>query len=247
MRGGTKVNDEEETREQLVNELPALRQRVAKLQAAEAERVRAEEEIRGLAEFPSENPNPVLRVAQDGTVTYANKAGSSLLSTWGIQVGQPLPVGQRKVVLDVLSSGSSETIEVEVEDRVLSLTFAPVADAGYVNVYGLDITERVRAEERIGFLAQVLNTSPLSVIATDANANIVYVNPATERLFGYKSDELLGRDPIILNAEPNAEEVQQDMLDKIEEGEVWTGELLNRRKNGDVFPLVAPHLIVERT
>jgi PAS domain S-box-containing protein len=111
------------------------------------ERKWAEEEIGRLAKFPGENPNPVLRVAKDGTILYVNKASQPLLNVWGCQEGQPLPDYWRKFTSDVLSSGTSEDTEVEVEDRILSLTFAPVVEADYVNVYGLDVTERERAEE----------------------------------------------------------------------------------------------------
>ena len=113
------------------------------------DRVRAEEEIRGLSRFPSENPNPVLRVAGEGTVLYANQASQPLLSAWGCQVGQPLVDEWRELTADALRSSLKRDIELAVEDRVLSLTFAPVADADYVNAYGLDITERVRAEEAL--------------------------------------------------------------------------------------------------
>ena len=111
------------------------------------ERKRAEEKIRELAKFPSENPSPVLRIAKDGTILHVNKAGLPLLNAWGCQVGRPLPDDWRKFSLDVLSSGLRKDTEAEYEDRILSLTFAPVVDAGYVNVYGLDITARKRAEE----------------------------------------------------------------------------------------------------
>ncbi len=55
------------------------------------ERKRAEEQAEELARFPSENPNPVLRVARDGTVIYANKAAMPLLNSWGCDIGRPLP------------------------------------------------------------------------------------------------------------------------------------------------------------
>jgi PAS domain-containing protein len=113
------------------------------------ERKRAEEEIIRLAEFPSENPNPVLRVAKDGTILYANKGSLPLLNLWGSQVGQLLPDDWRKFTSDALTSGSRKEAEAEHDDHILSLTFAPVVDAEYVNVYGLDITERKRAEEEI--------------------------------------------------------------------------------------------------
>ena len=113
------------------------------------ERKRAEEEIERLARFPSENANPVLRVAKDGTILYANAASMPLLNAWGCQVNQPLSDEWREFILDVLGCGSSRETEVECEDHVLSLMFAPVLGAGYVNVYGLDITERKRAEEAL--------------------------------------------------------------------------------------------------
>ena len=64
-------------------------------------------------------------------------------------MSQPLPDEWRKLTSDVLNSRSPKETEVEVKDRVLSLTFAPVVDGGYVNVYGLDVTERKQAEEAL--------------------------------------------------------------------------------------------------
>jgi CheY-like chemotaxis protein len=106
-----------------------------------------EEEIRVLAEFPSQNPNPVLRIGRDGTVLYANDASEPLLRSWGCQPGQRLPDMWYRFALDVFSFGSSANKEVEFGDRVLSLLFAPVEGGDYVNVYGFDVTERRRLEE----------------------------------------------------------------------------------------------------
>jgi len=113
------------------------------------ERKRAEEEIESLARFPGEDPYPVLRITKDGTILYANEASLPLMDIWGCQVGQSLPKNWREYVEGVFDSGTGKEIEVEVEDRVLSLTFAPVSSADHANVYGLDITERKRAEEAL--------------------------------------------------------------------------------------------------
>ncbi len=111
------------------------------------ERKRVEAEINILARFPSENPNPVLRIARDGTVLYANQASLPLLSEWGCQIGQRSPEHCYKFVLEALSSGSSKVTELEGQGRIFSLTFAPVREADYVNMYGLDVTERRRIED----------------------------------------------------------------------------------------------------
>jgi PAS domain S-box-containing protein len=113
------------------------------------ERKRAEERIKKLAEFPSENPTPVLRIAEDGRIMYANEASQPLLSLWECRLGECLSQDWSKLISDVISSGIRKDIEVGYEDHVYFLTFAPIADAGYVNAYGFDITKRKQAEEAL--------------------------------------------------------------------------------------------------
>jgi len=113
------------------------------------ERTRAEEEIKELSGFPAENPNPVLRIGGDGLVLHANEASAPLLDHWACEVGRPCPEHWREAVADVLGSGSSVTEEIECGDRTLLLTVAPITESGYVNVYGLDITDRRELEGRL--------------------------------------------------------------------------------------------------
>jgi PAS domain S-box-containing protein len=113
------------------------------------ERKRAEKKIRHLARFPSENPNPVLRVAKDGTILYANEASRPFLKTWQRKIDQCLPDEWHQLILDSLDSGLRKDVELEYDDRSFSLTIAPVNDADYVNLYGLDITERKGMEKAV--------------------------------------------------------------------------------------------------
>jgi len=107
---------------------------------------RAEAEIRSLAKFPAENPNPVLRVARDGSILFANPASKLLLDDWGCQVGQRLPRERRDAILDAMQRGCVTELEVFCADRTYSILCAPIPDSQYVNVYGRDITERKQAE-----------------------------------------------------------------------------------------------------
>ncbi len=113
------------------------------------ERKKAEEEIKGLAKFPSENPNPVLRVKRKGTILFANNAASIILDYWGTQTGQSVPEDWHKHVLDVLRAGKSNNYEMKIKDHIFSITLAPVVEEGYVNFYGLDITEKKKMEEAL--------------------------------------------------------------------------------------------------
>ena len=115
------------------------------------ERKRAEQEIENLAKFPSESPDPVLRIAKDGTIIFANNAAHPLLDAWSSQdqQGAVLPGEWSKLAGDVLVSGQREDIEDEHSGRTFLVTFAPVVEAGYVNLYARDITRRKQVEEQL--------------------------------------------------------------------------------------------------
>ena len=113
------------------------------------ERRRAEEEIRSLARFPAENPNPVLRLDKNGIVLARNEASKTLLPEWKPEVGQAAPKLWCDLVSEVLSTGVSKNIDVESDGKFYSFFVKPITEAGYVNLYGRDITERRRAEHRV--------------------------------------------------------------------------------------------------
>jgi len=112
----------------------------------------AEAEMERLARFPAEDPSPVMRVAKDGTILYANKASSVLLEAWDCHVDQRLPEYWRTVVSDALGDDATKEVEVELGNHTLGITVVPIREAGYVNLYGRDITAQrraIRAEEQI--------------------------------------------------------------------------------------------------
>lgn len=98
-----------------------------------------------------------------------------------------------------------------------------------------DITERRKAEREASFLASVIGKLKDSCIVTDLNYKIVYVNDATTDLFGYEREELIGRTPDFLNAEPMAESLQKEIYDTVKSGNVWEHAIKNRRKDGSIF------------
>jgi len=113
------------------------------------ERKRMEEEIKSLARFPSENPNPILRLDRRGTVLAANEASKALLQDWGSGIGQVAPKSWRDLATDALSTGQSRNIDIEFGGKSYTFLVKPVMEADYVNLYGRDITERKRAEEKL--------------------------------------------------------------------------------------------------
>ncbi|MFB3115645.1 MAG: ATP-binding protein, partial [Nitrospirales bacterium] len=110
------------------------------------ERKRAQEEISSISKFPDENPNPILRLSQDGTILYHNKASAPLLNLWDCRAGESISGPWCPIVEQAFQSREPQQTEVTVGERIYSLNLAPIVDSGYLNIYALDITERKHIE-----------------------------------------------------------------------------------------------------
>jgi diguanylate cyclase (GGDEF)-like protein/PAS domain S-box-containing protein len=84
-------------------------------------------------------------------------------------------------------------------------------------------------------LSAAVEQSPASVIVTNLNAEIEYVNPRFTSVTGYAADEVLGMNPRIFASGQTSNSTYVEMWDKLARGLDWNGEMLNRRKNGDIF------------
>ncbi|MCF6159047.1 MAG: PAS domain-containing sensor histidine kinase [wastewater metagenome] len=109
-----------------------------------------QKEIKDIAKFPDENPHPLLRIAQDGTLLYASPSCTPLLQDWDSKIGQPAPDFLYQIVVDAFQAKSiKENIEVNYRDKVFSFTIVPVIGTTYVNLYGVDVTRQKDAEKEL--------------------------------------------------------------------------------------------------
>ncbi len=127
----------------------------------------------------------------------------------------------------------------EGKKRWLLTSKIPIFDndgnpSGLVGI-GRDITMIKDAEEQILKLSMSIEQSPSTIVITDVDGNIEYVNPKFCEITGYSTEEAIGQNPRILSSGKIAVEVYQEMWNTIKSGEVWRGELLNKKKNGDLF------------
>jgi PAS domain S-box-containing protein len=94
---------------------------------------------------------------------------------------------------------------------------------------------RLQAEEQLRKLSRAVEQSPAVVVITDAKGDIEYVNPRFTELTGYTLEEVCGRNPRILKSGEMPAEVYRELWAVLLSGGEWRGELLNRRKNGELF------------
>lgn len=139
-----------------------------------------------------------------------------------------------------------ETVELVEEHvtpdgklQIVRTIKSPVRDESG-NVVGVqvmlwDITEGRRQSELIRKLSRAVEQSPTSIIITDAEQRIEYVNPAFTQVTGYAVEEVLGKSPALLASGQTPPEVHEGMRKALDDGQVWRGEFLNRKKNGELY------------
>lgn len=100
-----------------------------------------------------------------------------------------------------------------------------------------DLTERKRYETELSRLATVVHQAEEEIIITDTEGTILYVNPAFERISGYRPEEVTGRNTRVLKSGKHEHAFYRDIWTTITSGGVWKGEIVNRRRDGSLIRL----------
>jgi PAS domain S-box-containing protein len=197
-----------------------------------AEKALRDSEVRLRSIIEAQNIGIVI-VDEKREIRFANQAAETIFGyrsadLIGAPFGHPL------------DKGNVAEIEIIRPDR--SVAFAemqsvPVRWDGQDQFLLLvkDVSAQRRAERDLGKLFQAVEQNPVSVVITDVNGRIEYVNPKFVEATGYTYAEVVGKNPRVLKSGETAPEEYEKLWQTISAGDVWRGELHNKKKNGELF------------
>lgn len=201
----------------------------AQLQVAIQEILACEERWRHII---STSPHGVLVVDGEGKIRFANQAAATLFECTVDELLKEkcsLPVPDTPVEMNVKTLRGT-TVTVETWGVETPWEGKP---ARFVALH--DITARKKNEQELRKMYRAVVESPSMVMITDARGKIEYVNPKFTETTGYSFAEAVGRNPRFLKSGKVPPETYRELWETIRAGREWRGEMVNRKKNGELY------------
>ncbi|MCW8924350.1 MAG: EAL domain-containing protein [Gammaproteobacteria bacterium] len=150
------------------------------------------------------------------------------------------PIRRLTEVVKQIGKGNFKVVaNVEADDEVGALANAFNGMAQNINELVVSLEREVDQHKltagNLRKLSQAIEYSPVSVMITDLKGDIEYVNPEFTRVTGYTAEEVIGRNPRFLNTDTTPSQQYVSMWNAIKEDRTWSGEVYNKKKNGDCF------------
>jgi len=223
------------TRRQLKENVPNSAESMADISLVEAEAAR-------LAKFPQLNPNPIAEVDFAGQIHYLNSAAERLFPNLRQRgTGHPWLVDWESLVNELREGGTNVIVrEVKVGARWCQQTLHLVEETQRIHIYGIDITERVLAEHALRhsearYRNLFLDSSAPMLLIDPATAEVVDVNPAACRYYGYTHTQLKTKKITDINT-LTAKQIFEEMK-RAKAGEQRNFEFSHRLASGEIHPV----------
>lgn len=200
----------------------------------------ARESRTAIGEMYREN-DPGLERAFQG---YAGCADAPVTDRWGTWISAYAPLhdaqGNVEAVLGVDYDAGQwrEQIAAVRRRRILMVALVVVMLMGGAAALALlqaDLAMRERTEQQLRIQSTAMEAAANAIVITDNAGTIQWVNPAFTTLTGYTAAEAIGRNPRVLKSGQHAGEFYRHIWQTITTGNIWTGHLTNRRKDGTLY------------
>lgn len=150
------------------------------------------------------------------------------------------PVRRLTNVINAVAGGAlNKKAVIEANDEIGGLARAFNSMTSNIEALVSDLEEEVKSHQltsdNLRKLSLAIEQSPNSVMITDLDGNIEYVNPELCRSSGYTENEIIGQNARILSSDQTSDYQHKKMWDAIKSGKSWHGELFNKKKNGELF------------
>ena len=145
---------------------------------------------------------------------------------------------QAEEELNRLNDNLEQRVEARTEElkKAKRVALSIMQDANIERERAKGMLEKLQASsEQLNILSNALEQSPSSVVITDREGQIEYVNPKFENLTGYSAKEALGSKPRILRSGVHGDAFYQNLWQTIMSGKEWHGEICNRKKDGQLY------------
>ncbi len=113
--------------------------------------------------------------------------------------------------------------------------FGDSGEIQHLEGYIEDITIRKQGEKELRKLSQAIKQNPVSVVITNSEGTIEYVNPKFTEMTGYDNSEAIGLNPRILKSGKMTPEFYTNLWEVITSGKIWSGEMINKNKSGKLY------------
>ncbi|MBN2387407.1 MAG: PAS domain-containing protein [Anaerolineales bacterium] len=154
----------------------------------------------------------------------------SLFPHWGAWVQATKPAYETSREFRLENDPRNRIFNVRLE----TITEKRAGVTGYMAILS-DVTEQVYAQTQMRLQSTALLATRNGILITDKNGTVIWANPAMATLTGYDPDEIVGSTPRLLRSGKMPDSFYREMWDTISDGNVWRGELVNRRKNGSCY------------
>lgn len=196
-----------------------------------------DDKLKSNALFAEFNPAPVLRVNANGQIIKANPKARILFNIEGEgeHIQNVIPEISTLDFKRFISKNDSSAYQVKIQDDYYQLDLKAVVDLDVFHIYASKNTQLIEERnQRLLFQTAIEKTTD-SVMVTDTQGGIVFVNSAFENHSGYSLQEIKGKNPRILKSGFQKDEVYKEMWETITKGEIWKGLFRNRKKNGELY------------
>jgi len=178
----------------------------------------------------------------DNYSIWPHRVMNSALENVHCVIGLPLKTKETVVgVIGLGYFGSAEKFEeneINILSRFAELASIALNNAQLYEKIDQELMQRRLAEEARMLLSAAIEQSAESVIITDINGTVLYVNPAFERETGFAREEVLGKENRFMDVQLD-EDLYGQMWDQLSRGTAWTGRFSCKRKNGGQYQVEA--------